>query len=149
MLGVILAVGYVTVFTVLAGSAGSKASNAIALPQVEQANVALGESVANFQSGVGACNGQLTCVTALDRKLAGSLQTFAAALRSVNMSGSASSDVNSVVADSNAAAQDLNQLGGATTVPQYQSLEGSGALQHHLDNLTADYAKLARDLGAT
>ena len=125
MLGAIVVVGYVIVITVVAGSATNKATNAIALPQVEQANNVLGEDVANFQSAVGACNGQLTCVTALDRKLAGSLQTFATALRSVNMSGSASSDVNSVVSDTNAAAQDLSQLGAATTVAQYQSLASS------------------------
>jgi hypothetical protein len=65
------------------------------------------------------------------------------------MSGSASSDANSVVSDTSATAQDLSQLGAATTVAQYQSLAGSGALQHDLDNLTADYAKLARDLGAS
>ena len=149
VVGAIVAIGYVILITVVAGTATSKANNAIALTQVEQANSALGKNVVSFQSAVSACDGQLTCVTAQDRKLAGSLHKFAATLSNVNMSGSASSVANSLVSATSAAAQDLSQLGAATSVAQYQSLTGSGSLQHDLDNVTADYAQLAKDLGAS
>jgi len=148
-LGVILAVAYASLFAFVGGNAANTAIKAVELTQVEKANNALAKSMLSFPSAVGACNGQLTCVTALDRKLAGSLETFAAAIKAVPLSGSASSDANSLVSATAAAAQDLSQLGGATTVAQYQSLASSGALQQDLDNVSNDYVKLAKDLGAS
>ncbi len=145
VVGAIVAIGYLIV---VVGSSSTKVNKAIALTQVDQADRALAENVVSVQSAVSACNGQLTCVTAQDRKLSGSLDKFAAAIMSVNLPGSASSDANSLVSDTKAAAQDLSQLGAATSIAQYQSLAGSGALQRDLDNLSSDYAKLATDLGA-
>jgi Domain of unknown function (DUF4389) len=149
VVGVLGAIAYVILLAVVLGNGVNTATNAIALTQVEQANNALGKSMLSFPSAVGSCNGQLTCVTALDRKLAGSLETFATAIKAVNFSGSASSGANSLVSDTGAASQDLSQLGAATTVAQYQALASSGALQQDLNKVESDYVRLAKDLGAS
>src|ERR1700730_11900377 len=54
---------------------GNSASNLFALTQVEQANNVLAKEVQGFPTAVRACNGQLSCVTALDRKFGTSLET--------------------------------------------------------------------------
>jgi Domain of unknown function (DUF4389) len=148
VVGVLGAIAYAILIAVAVGNGVSTATNAFALTQVQQANNVLDTSMLAFPSAVGSCNGQLTCVTALDRKLAGSLETFATTVRGMDFSGSASSDANNLVSDTGAAAQDLSQLGAATTVAQYQALASSGALQQDLDKVSTDYVKLAKDLGA-
>ena len=148
VIGVIGLASYVILIATLGTSAAHNVNNAVALTQIEQANSALGNSMESFPTAVQACSGQLTCVTGLDSKLGASLQTFANSIKSVQLSGSASAAAASLVSDLDAAAKDLDQLGSATTVTQYQSYANSGNLQHDLDSVSTDYLKLAKDLGA-
>jgi hypothetical protein len=148
VLGVGFIVAYIALIAVLASNSPS-VTNALALARVEQANVVLSKSIQTFPSAVQACNGQLSCVTALDRKLGTSLGTFAGTINSIGLSGAASSAATRVVSDSNAAAQDLGQLGAATSVSEYQSTAANGHLQQDLNNLSADYTTLTKDLGAS
>ena len=147
--GVLVTVGYVILITTVGKNAANTANNVVALTEVEQANRVLAKSIATFPTVVQACNGQLDCVTALDRKLGASLETFSGAIKSISMSGSASSAAASLISDTNAAARDLNQLGSATSVAQYQSYATNGSLQQDLNNVSADYVTLAKDLGAS
>jgi Domain of unknown function (DUF4389) len=147
VLGVIGLVGYsVGIGVAVSHSAG--VSNAFALVKVEQANSELSTTIDSFPSAVNACNGQLTCVTAQDRKLGAALQTFVGTLKSITFSSSASAAATTLISDTNTAAQDLIELGGATSVSQYQSLVASGHVQQVLDNLSTDYNTLLTNLQA-
>jgi hypothetical protein len=150
VVGAVAAAGYVALAVAVGVITATSATNTVALTQVEAANGILTKSIQSFPSAVSACGGQLTCVTALDRQLAGSLNTFAGTIKSISVSGSASAAAAaSVVSDTNATAQDLNQLGSATSVAQYQQYASSGELQQALDSVSADYATLIKDLQGT
>jgi hypothetical protein len=148
VVGALGTAGYVAAIVSAAVINGNSASNLFALTQVEQANSVLAKEVQGFPTAVRACNGQLNCVTALDRKFGTSLETFAGQLQSIGFSGSASTAAARLIADTDAAAQGLNQLGSATSVAQYQSYASAGHLQQALDSVSTDYATLIRDLGA-
>jgi Domain of unknown function (DUF4389) len=149
VVGVVVIAAYAVVFALIGRTTATNVNDAVSLARVEQANNVLGKSMQSFPSAVQACGGQLTCVTALDRHLGTSLQAFASAISGIGLSGSASSAAASLVSDTNAAARDLTQLGSATSVGQYQSVASAGSLQQDLDNVSADYVRLAKDLGAT
>ncbi len=153
VLGAAVFVGYVILITKLPRSAADNANNAssaanrYALSQIAQANSALGKSMTNFPTAIKACGGQLTCVTALDLNLGRSLSTFAGAIEALRLSGRAAIEAAGVVSDASGAAQDLNQLGSATSVAQYQTYASHNTLQQDLNHMSEDYAGLIRNLG--
>jgi hypothetical protein len=123
-------------------------SSGVSLAQIEHANSVLGRTLSPFASSVAACNGQLTCVTKLDRSAGQALETFASSVKSVSVPGPATADASTLVSDSNAAGQALIQLGSATSVAQYQSIVASSNLQQVLDQVSVDYVRLGQALGA-
>jgi len=128
--------------------AKSTVSSAVSLAQIDQANSVLGRTLSPFATSVAACNGQLTCVTKLDRSAGQALETFASSVKSVSVPGSATADASTLVSDSNTAGQALIQLGSATSVAQYQSIVASSNLQQVLDKVSVDYVRLGQALGA-
>jgi hypothetical protein len=149
VLGAAVAVGYVILIARLPRPAADNPANQYALSQVAQANSVLGKSITNFPTAVQACGGQLTCVTALDLKLGNSLATFAGAVEALRLSGAAAAAAADVVSYASAAGQDLSKLGSATSVAQYQDYAGHSTLQQDLNHLSASYAHLIADLGAS
>lgn len=145
VLGVLGIVAYSVLLGVVV-SHSSGVTNALALVKVEQANNQLATTIDGFPAAVSACNGQLKCVAAEDRKLSAALETFVSTLRSISFSGSASAAAASLISDTSTAAQDLKELGAATSVSQYQSIATSGHVQQVLDNLGTDYNALIKDL---
>ncbi|HTA10924.1 MAG TPA: DUF4389 domain-containing protein [Streptosporangiaceae bacterium] len=149
VLGIAAAAGSVILGVTLSRSIADKAANRAALTQADQANHVLGTSMTSFPAAVQACGGQLECVTPLDRKLGRSLETFANSIKALGVSGSAATPAASVVVDASAAAKDLNQLGSATSVAEYQQYASNNTLQQDLNHLSEDYASLVAALGAS
>jgi Domain of unknown function (DUF4389) len=154
VLGVVVSTGYVIAAVALGRSAGKTTDNLVVLTQLNQANHVLGTSMTSFPTAVKACGGQLECVTALDLKLARSLETFAGSVKSLqHLSGLATNQMAAnqaagVISDARAAAKDLTQLGSATSVAQYQQYASNNTLQRDLNDLSGDYAGLLNALGA-
>jgi hypothetical protein len=134
--------------TVEALTANTTVSNAVSLARVDQANSVLGTTLSSFPSAVAACNEQLTCVTRLDSGAGHALEVFAGSVRAAGVGGSAATDANTLATDSQTAGSALLQLGSATSVGQYESIVTSSNLQQELDQVSIDFIKLTRDLGA-
>jgi hypothetical protein len=149
VLGVAAAAGSVILGVTLSRSIADKATNRAALTQADQANHVLGTSMTRFPAAVQACGGQLECVTALDLKLGRSLETFANSIKALRVSGSAATQAAGVVVAASAAAKDLNQLGSATSVAEYQQDASNNTLQQDLNHLSEDYASLVAALGTS
>ena len=64
---------------------GNGVSAANAANQVEADAIPVTNAVNNYAAGVKACNGQLACVTKLDRQVAATFDTFAGQLRTIPM----------------------------------------------------------------
>jgi len=146
-----LAIAAVAVGGLLLASAltrgNSSFNKARALRQVEVADEALTKSSQRFQSAVQTCSGQLPCVTALLRTQAQNLATFNSQIEGISLTGQAASDRAALVAQDNAALQEMNQLAGAKSNVQYTTVVRTNSLQQDLKEAEADYAKLVKDLG--
>lgn len=149
VLGVAAAVGAVILGVTVPRSLADTAANRAALTQADRANYVLGKSMTSFPAAVQACAGQLECVTPLDLKLGRSLETFARSIKALRLSGLAATQAAGVGVDASAAAKDLNQLGSATSVAEYQHYASNNTLQQDLNHLSEDYAGLTVDLGAS
>jgi hypothetical protein len=125
----------------------SSFNKALALRQVEVADEALTNSSQRFQSAVQTCSGQLPCVTALLRTQTRNLATFNNQIEGISLTGQAASDRAALVAQDNAALQEMNQLAGAKSNVQYTTVVRTNSLQQDLKEAEADYAKLIKDLG--
>jgi hypothetical protein len=101
----------------------------------------------NYQTSAQACQGQLNCVTALDRKVAGSLNTFAAQLRGISMPSQAVAANAALAAAVSSTAGIFVKLGTATSASQYNSLLQSSGVQQSVDRLNQAYENLGAALG--
>jgi Domain of unknown function (DUF4389) len=125
---------------------GSGLTNATSILQVEQAYNHATTSTQGFESATQACGGQLSCVTAQDRKEAATLSTFAQAVRSTDLVGQAANDATTLANDASAAARSFSTLATATSAAQYESDVASTHLQQQLNSIDGDYQKLVRDV---
>jgi Domain of unknown function (DUF4389) len=141
--GAVLAIGASVVNAVQARN-GVSALNAAR--EVSADSVAMRTTLASYPSEVQACNGKLACVTALDRNLATSLNTFAGQLRTISMPSKAvAANGKLITAVSNTAAI-FARLGAATSVSQYNSIGQSSGLQPSADQVDTAYNNLASAL---
>lgn len=147
VLGVLAWIGYGVGIGIAVSSNVGNVTNAVALNSTERAYTALVHKVDQFPGKVQACGGELSCVTGLDRQLAGEIKDFGGSVQSAGFSGSAVPDATAVVNDANAVAGSLDQLGSATSVAQYQSIGNSSPLEQQLNQLDGDVRKLVSDLG--
>jgi hypothetical protein len=147
VLGVVGIVAYSVIVAVVASNSPG-VTNAFALAKVEQANSQMANTSDAFPSAVTACSGQLTCVTAQDRKLGAALKTFSSTIKSISFSGSSAAAAATLVSDTSVAAQDMNLLGAATSVSQYQSIVTNTQIQQQLDSISVAYNALLTDLQA-
>ncbi len=145
VLGVLLAGGSSAVGAAL----GSTVSAADAAYQVQADAKPAADAIDNFSANVKACNGQLSCVTRLDRQVAATLSTFARQLRSIAMpSAKASSQDAALAASVSRAASIFARLGAATSPSQYIAIAKSAGLQQPVDQINQDYANLSNDLSS-
>jgi Domain of unknown function (DUF4389) len=126
-------------------------SNAVTAAQASsqlQADTApVSSAINNYSANVNACNGQLACVTALDRKVSATFGTFAAQVGSIPMpSGQASSEAEALAASASHVASIFASLGAATSVSQYQDIANSSGVQQAVDQVNQDYVKLGDTL---
>jgi hypothetical protein len=120
-------------------------SNTRGLIRVGQAYDTLAASATRFESAVQACS-QLSCVTALDRKEAGDLRTFAASVRSAGLVGQPATDASRLAGDASDAATSLDHLATDTSVSKYESDYAASPLQRQLNALDSDYTALRLSL---
>jgi hypothetical protein len=141
--GAVIAMGVSVVNAVQARNGVSALS---AAREVSSDSVAMRTTLAGYPAGVQACNGKLACVTALDRNLATSLNTFSGQLRTISMPSKAvAANAKLITAVSNTAAI-FAKLGAATSVSQYNSIGQSSGLQQSADQVDTAYNDLASAL---
>ncbi len=120
-----------------------------AVNQLQSDFTPVNAAVNGIPAKVKACNGQLACVTQLDRSVAGTLNTFAAQVRGIAMpSGQASSDAADLASTTSHAASIFAAFGAATSVSQYQSIGNADTndLQQSLEHIYTDYNTLGTAL---
>jgi len=120
-----------------------------AVNQLQSDFTPVNATINGIPAKVKACNGQLACVTQLDRSVAGTLNNFAAQVRGIAMpSGQASSDAADLASTTSHAASIFAALGAATSVNQYQSIGNaeSNDLQQSLEQIYTDYNALGTAL---
>jgi hypothetical protein len=120
-----------------------------AVNQLQSDFTPVNATINGIPAKVKACNGQLACVTQLDRSVAGTLNNFAAQVRGIAMpSGQASSDAADLASTTSHAASIFAALGAATSVNQYQSIGNaeSNELQQSLEQIYTDYNALGTAL---
>jgi Domain of unknown function (DUF4389) len=120
-----------------------------AVNQLQSDFTPVNTAVNGIPAKVKACNGQLACVTQLDRSVAGTLNTFAAQVRGIAMpSGQAISDAADLASATSHTAGIFAALGTATSVSRYQSIGNadSNDLQQSLEQIYTDYNTLGTAL---
>jgi hypothetical protein len=120
-----------------------------AVNQLQSDFTPVNAAINSIPAKVKACNGQLACVTQLDRSVAGTLNTFAARVRGIAMpSGQASSDAADLASTTSHTASIFAAFGAATSVSQYQSIANADTndLQQSLEQIYADYNTLGTAL---
>jgi hypothetical protein len=106
------------------------------------------DSLNNYSAGVQACKGKLTCVEALDTKVAGTLNTFAGQLRGIAMPSQATTANAALAAAVSGTAAIFAKLGTASSPTQYISEAESLGLQQAVDRLNQAYQKLGTALSS-
>jgi hypothetical protein len=102
------------------------------------------DAINNYSANATACNNSLSCVTALDRRVAATLNTFAGQVQAISMpSGQASSADAALASSASHTASIFARLGAATSADQYISLANSSGLHQSLVQLNQDYLNLA------
>jgi Domain of unknown function (DUF4389) len=148
VLGAVLLVVYVALYSVLIGSAVNGADNTqlanTALSQLNTSATTLSNQVASVEQATASCDHNLTCVTAQDRKLAGDFSTFSSELGNISVPLGAQADQVKLGALTDLAAENLTQVSKATTFAQYESATASTDLVQTLN----DWDQAVNTLGA-
>jgi hypothetical protein len=124
-------------------------STAEAVNQLQSDFTPVNAAINGIPATVKACNGQLACVTQLDRSVSRTLSMFGAQVSGIAMpSGQASSDAADLVSTTSHAAGIFAALGAATSVSQYQSIGNADTndLQQSLEQIYTDYNTLGTAL---
>ncbi len=100
----------------------------------------------NYSTSLQACHGQLDCATKLDRKVAGTLNTFAAQLRGISMPSQAVAANATLAAAVSSTAAIFAKLGAATSASQYNSIFESSGVKESVDRINQAYEDLGTAL---
>jgi len=145
VLGAVLAAGQ-SVIGVLATSGIVTSAAASAEAQADFAPV--DTAIDNYAASARACDGQLACLTSLDRQVAGILGAFAGQVPGIRMPrGRASAAAADLAASAAHASGVFGSLGAAATVGRYESIEDVGTLQRSVSQMDQDYLTLRNALG--
>jgi Domain of unknown function (DUF4389) len=97
----------------------------------------------NYSTNLTACKGALACVESLDQKVAASLNTFAAKLRTIPMpSAAARTGATHLAATATSTANLFSKLGAATSPTQYIKMAKAANLNQSVEELNQEYLLL-------
>ena len=145
VLGALLAIGSSVVETSLSYTVG--AANAAYRVQTDVNPVT--SAINNYSTNAKACHGALSCVTRLDRQVAGTLNTFAGQLPGIAMPSAQASSADAALAASvRHAASIFARLGAATSASQYVSIANSSGLERSVDQINQDFTNLGNTLNS-
>ena len=104
----------------------------------------------NYSANANACGNSLPCVTALDRRVAATLDTFASQVRGIAMpNGSASAAASTLAASVTHVASIFSSLGAATSASQYLNIANTSGLQQAVNKMNQDYINLGNTLSGS
>jgi hypothetical protein len=104
-------------------------------------------AISNYPTTLKACTGNLSCVTALDRKVGATLGTFAQQLPAIAMPSAKAEAADKAMASSaSGTAAIFDRLGTATTPTQYDKLVGAAGVQASINQLNQAYINLGNAL---
>jgi Domain of unknown function (DUF4389) len=145
VLGALLAAGQSAI--VVRATSGILTS-AAASAELEADFVPVESAIDNYAASAKACDGQLACLTSLDRQVAGTIGAFAGQVPSIAMPrGRAGAAAAALTASAAHASGAFGSLGAAATASQYESITDSGTLQHSVSQMDQDYLALRNVLG--
>ena len=145
VLGVVLGAVNGAVQAALAGNSVSALS---AAKQVV-ADIAPSRDVLdNYSASVQACNKKLSCVEGVDRKVAATLNTFAAQLRGIAMPSQATAANAALAAAVSDTAAKFAKLGTAPSATKYISEAQAAGLQQSVDKINQAYDNLGTALSS-
>ena len=145
VLGVVLAAVNGAVQAALAGNSVS------ALSAAKQVVADIGPSrdaLDNYSANVQACNNQLSCVEGVDRKVAATLNTFAAELRGIAMPSQATMANAALAAAVSDTAAKFAELSTAPSATKYISEAQASGLQQSVDKINQAYDNLGTALSS-
>jgi Domain of unknown function (DUF4389) len=145
VLGALLAAGQ-SAIEVLAAS--GILTSAAASAELGADFVPVDSAIDNYAARAKACDGQLGCLTSLDRQVAGTIGAFAGQVPDIAMPrGKAGAAAAALTASAAHASGVFGSLGAAGTASQYESIAESGTLQHSVSQMNQDYLALRNALG--
>ena len=106
------------------------------------------DALNNYMANDQACKGKLDCVTALDRKVSGTLSTFAGQLRTTPMPSQATAANAALAAAVSKTAGIFARLGAATSANQYINEAKASGLQQSVDGINQAYTNLGTALSS-
>lgn len=150
-IGVLFIVGYVVVIIVVLGSAvGTTVARDNAIAQVQASYGTLSGTLSTFQAKSSACQGNLNCVTALDRQASQAFDTFGTSVRAAAMPNGATTTAADRLANASLdAGQLLQRLGSSSTAAQYDATINSTNVQQVLNQVDVDYQNLGTQLNSS
>ena len=147
ILGVLLILGQSALEVVATSNAVTTAD---ASYQVQTDMVPVANAINDYPADAKACRGSLSCSTALDRRVAATLDTFADQVRGITMpSDRAGAAGLALAASTSHVATIFSHLGAATSAIQYLLIASSSGLQQAVDQLNQDYINLGNTLSGS
>jgi hypothetical protein len=129
------------------GALASNRVSALTAAQRVAADVTpVSDALNNYSTSVQACKGKLNCVEALDKKVAGTLSTFAGQLRGIAMPSQAVAANAALASAVSRTAGIFAKLSTATSARQYISEAQSSGLQQAVDQINQAYDNLGTAL---
>jgi hypothetical protein len=141
--GAVISAGYSAYqVTTLAGEISALTATAQFTLAAAPARVELG----SYPSDVTACDGELDCVTGLDRTLATDFSTLASELQGISVPAQATAAKARLITASSNVSAAFARLGAATSAGQHASIARSSGVQQAGEQFDADYDYLVRAL---
>jgi Domain of unknown function (DUF4389) len=145
VLGAVLA----AVNGVVQGALASHGVSALSAAEQVVADIApVRDSLDNYSASVQACNKKLSCVEGLDRKVAGTLNTFAGQLRGIAMPSQATTANAALASAVSDTAAIFAKLSTAPTATEYIKEAQSSGLQQSVDKINQAYDNLGTALSS-
>ena len=149
VLFIVLGVLFAAVNGVVQGVLASHRVSALAAANQVVADIApVRDSLDNYPTSLQACKGQLNCVEALDKKVAGTLSTFAGQLRGIAMPSQATAANAALASAVSDTAAIFAKLGTATSATQYIREAQSSGLQQAVNRINQAYDNLGTALSS-
>jgi hypothetical protein len=149
VLFIVLGVLFAVVNGVVQGVLASNSVSALSAAKQVVADIGpVRDSLDNYSTSVQACKGKLNCVEALDKKVAGTLNTFAGQLRGIAMPSQAAAANAALASAISDTAGIFAKLGTATSANQYISEAQSSGLQQAVNRINQAYDNLGTALSS-